>query len=341
MSKLALILVLVSLILMGCAGSLSIPTAQPVPTATPPGTAKKSGTIRYGDLTNIDVRDVPTLIALDDLKAQGYTVEISYLAESPLLVDGLSRGDLDIAALNNQTMWTGISKGVDARTIAESIGPTAVVVAKQELKTCADLDGKNLGVPTATTLTTKLVNLYMQQNCPNAKPQIVVVGANDARNAGLENGQLDAALVQSEALLKLERDMPGKFHTLISLPQEFPQVKIDGFQARSKWAQENPEIVKDFLRALLKANRQVNENPELAVQEAVKRVKLDAPTAKQIYESYKALDVWNANGGITKEEIQSTIDFLTKQNNLPTGLTVDRVSDLSYLNAVLDEMGRK
>jgi hypothetical protein len=36
------------------------------------------------------------LMAFDTLTAQGYTIEKQYLATSPLIADGLARGDADI-----------------------------------------------------------------------------------------------------------------------------------------------------------------------------------------------------------------------------------------------------
>ena len=190
-------LALVSLFALGCARQPLAPT-------------RISGTLRFFDQSNIDVRDVPILLALDDLKAQGYDVQVTLFAEPSLVVAGLERGDADIAAVNNQTMWAAIAKGVNARTIAESIGPTAIVVADQKMKTCLDLD-----VTCCRTLRhnpdRQTVDRISQQNCPNAKPEILLIQANDARNAGLLKGELDAALVQGEALLNLDgmrREIP-------------------------------------------------------------------------------------------------------------------------------------
>lgn len=316
--------------IVGCA-------APAVPTAP----SKKTGTIRFADLSNIDVRDIPILLALDDLKAQGYDVQVIYLTENPLLVDALARDQADIASLNNQTMWAAIGKGADVRTVSESLGSAAALLARTEIKTCADLDGKRVAVPSPTTLTARLLNKYIQDNCPTAKPEYLIVQANDARNAGLLKGELDASLVQSEAFYKLNQDAPGKFHLLFQIPKAFPQVRIEGFQARRAWAEQNPAVVQDFIKAVLLANRRVQQNPDLLVSEAETRLKLDPATAKQIADAYLQTNLWDANGALTQENVQTTLDFL-RQNELLTGdLSAAQVSDLRYLNAVLAEIGRK
>lgn len=309
--------------------------------ATPAAPAKKTGTIRFADLSNIDVRDIPILLALDDLRAQGYDVQVNYFAENPLIVDALARDQADIASVNYQTMWAAIAKGADVRTVSESLGSASALLALKEIKTCADLDGKRVAVPSLTTLTARLLNKYIQDNCPTAKPEFLIVQANDARNAGLLKGELDAALVQGEAFFKLDEDAPGKFHIMLQIPKAFPQVRIEGLQVRRAWAEQNPAVVKDFIKAILLANRRVQQNPDLLVSEAGTRLKLDPATAKQIADTYLQMNLWDANGALTQANVQSTLDFLRQNELLTRDLTVAQVSDLQYLSAVLDEIGRK
>jgi hypothetical protein len=58
-----------------------------------------------------------------------------------------------------------------------------------------------------------------------------------------------------------------------------------------------------------------------------------------VVEAYRSQ--WDPNGGITQDGFQSTIDFFTNSGAIDPGLTVDKALDLSYLNAVLDDIGRR
>ena len=103
-----------------------------------------------------------------------------------------------------------------------------------------------------------------------------------------------------------------------------------------------PNSSKLFLRAVLLANRRVNENPDVLASEAEMRVKLDTRTAKQNWRHLFTLNVWDPNGGLSTDKVQATLDlFIPSLNFLPSGLKVSEVADLSYLNAVLGEIGRK
>ncbi len=347
------VLALMALVVGACASQSAAPTATAIPatmstsapTAMPPlsptTTPRKSGTLRLFNLVNVDVRHIPLLLAVDQLKAQGYTVEITALANSTLIVDALARGEADIGLLNNQTMWTAITKGANARTIAQFTGSTTVFAAKQEIKGCRELDGAPVGVASTSGLSPALFDMYLKDKCAGAKPQTLVIPESAGRSAGLLSGKLSAAVMPGEELLKLDQSAPGKFQVLMSYSQMFSQIQIDGLHARSEWAMRNPELVKDFARALVTAQRRLKETPQLLYDESVKRLSLDLATAKAIGDGHLQRGVWDPNGGLTKENIQYTIDFLVSIKALPAGTKVDDVSDLSYLNAVLNEIGRK
>lgn len=350
MSQLSVLCLLgVCLLAAGCAATAPSPTLPPtlapasttavtVPTTAAPS---KSGKILYFDNANLDVRDVPTLMALDELHAQGYSIERQTLATSALLVQALERGDADIISANTQTMWTAIAKGVNARTVVARIGSTLVLESKQSIKTCSDLDGKAVGVAATTGTNPMLLNMYFQEHCPNIKTQSVVITDNTARLAALVAGQVDAALLQSEQLVQLESGTPGLFYTLAPLYQEFSNIQINALHVRRDWAIQNPNIVKDLIRAVLTANRLVVAKPQVLYQEAASRLKITATEAKQVGDAYLKAGLWDPNGGLTAENVQYTLDTFKNSNSVPASLKLDDVADLSYLNAVLNEIGRK
>ena len=56
---------------------------------------------------------------------------------------------------------------------------------------------------------------------------------------------------------------------------EFPDIQV-----RQAWAEQNPEMVRDLIRALLKIHRDFAANPEPLYGEAAKRLALDPGLAK-------------------------------------------------------------
>ena len=127
----------------------------------------QSRKLRFFDLPNLDVRDVPLLMALDDLTAQGYTVENTRMASGALIADALARGDADVGLVNSQTMWMAIARGAPVRTIAEFTGTHHSPRRRERISgSCRDLDGKRLGVPTTGGFNPSLFRLHLQQELP-------------------------------------------------------------------------------------------------------------------------------------------------------------------------------
>jgi ABC-type nitrate/sulfonate/bicarbonate transport system substrate-binding protein len=151
---------------------------------------------------------------------------------------------------------------------------------------------------------------------------------------------VDAALLPSEELLKLQRQGSVPLHAMYAYASEFPDVQAEGLHVRREWAAQHGPAIKDFLRAQLLAYRRVIDHPQVLFDESVKRLSIDADTATAIGGSHLAMHIWDGNGLLTADNVQSTIDFLIKANALPPGTQTRQVADFSYLNAVLDEIGR-
>jgi ABC-type nitrate/sulfonate/bicarbonate transport system substrate-binding protein len=302
--------------------------------------APAATTIRYTDPVNVDVRDIPILIALDDLESRGYRIERSQVAGPPIIADMLARGQTDIGVLNNQTMWSAVAKGAAVWTVMQFAAPTTVLAAQRSIKACSELDGKRMGVSGTAGLSQVLIQIYLRRRCSNAAPELIVIAESSGRRAALLAGRLDAAVMPGEELIKLQLQAPGRLHALMTHAAEYSNLHIDAFQIRRAWAEDHPGSVRDFLRAVLIAQRRITADPALLYAEAQKRLGIDEQTARAIGESHLRAGIWNLDGGLTAADIQETIDFLVKAEVLPAGLTVTLVSNLSYLDDVLDEIGR-
>lgn len=308
------------------------------------GCAKREagdGTIRFFDLPNVDVRRVPLLMAIEELHSQGVKVERIPMSSGTLIADGLTRGDADIGLMNSQSMWIAITKGAKVRTIAKFTNPSTVVAAGVGVRTCKDLHGKRMGVSSMGGLHKRLLELYIERHCPGAEPQKLVIGESSARAAALLAGEVDAASMPGEEMLKLDRSDKGRFRALVRYSRDFPGLVFDSIHVREEWGQANRGAVKAFLRALLRAQRRVMGDRELLIRESMKRLQLDRETAAAIGGMHKENGTWDGNGGPEEGEVGATLELLQGIGDLPKGLKPEDVADLSYLREVLDEIGRK
>ena len=299
------------------------------------------GRIRMLVIASTDIRDIPLGLAVEDLKAQGYAVEVTSMSGGALMADVLARGEAEIGSFNNETMWTAIGKGVRARTLLQRLSFPNLLVAKRELADCRALAGRPVAIGAQTGINPRLVALYLDRRCAGAAPQLLVIPDSVARTAALTAGRVDAALVPLEELVKLQLGAPGRYAALVDLTREFPLLQIAGVHARSDWLERNPRAARDFIRALLVAHRRVIANPETLYAKVIEQLKVDRDTAKTLADASLAANAWDPNGALTRENVQYTLNFLQDIDAVPRTLRFEDVADLSYLDTVLAEIGRQ
>ena len=324
-----------SFLVVGC----SVPQSATRTPLTTPSPIAKAGKIR-ASLGGLDVTDIPYLMALDKLKTQGYTVETTQFDQFELITAAMTKGDLDIAGASRQTTWAAIAKGAPIEEIVPKSHNYYYLVVKQDIATCADLNGKTIAVGATGGVVTSMVDQYLKDKCPGVTPQIIVIPSTTNRTAALLAGQIDASPLALENLLQLERDAPGRFHALVDFDKVYPQIDIVGYFVTRAWATAHPDAVKDFLRDLIEARRQIQDKQVLH-QEVVKYFGADDTAAQETAAAYVDRNMWDVNGGLTMDNVQWMIDFLAKAGDLKPGLKAADVADAAFLTDVLDGIGRK
>lgn len=328
-----LLLALFVTLFAGCA------TATPTIVPTPSPAAPKP-TIRFSYPASPGLVDVPFFMALDKLRADGYTVETTQFARFELNLAALAKGDLDIASGSLQPAWAAIAKGAPMRSIVIRQRNADLLVARSDLETCADLANKNVALSSATSTAAILLNEYIAKHCPGTTYTSVMIATSSNRVPAVLNGSVDAANLQLDDLLQIEHEAPGRFHALIRFADEYPNIQNFAFHARQDFSTQHPEAVRAFIRALLQAQREI-QNKQVLRAAASKYLTPDSPTMDDAVTAYIDGKMWDANGTLTTENVQATLDFFIGANSLPAELKPADVADLSFLNAVLDEIGRQ
>jgi ABC-type nitrate/sulfonate/bicarbonate transport system substrate-binding protein len=321
----------ISLLLILAAAACASETPAPRATGTK---------VRFVETGPKDVKSLPFHMAVDSLRGQGHSVEVLSVQSFDLVPDVLLRGDGEIGRISAQAAWTAIAKGAQLRAVVEANGSWEVVAAR-DIKSCHDLDGKGTAFGSTRGVNVAMFRRFIADHCPDAQPQLLVISNSSSRAAALLSGQVSAAQLELQDVFQLDRQAPGRFYTLLQTSKEFPHVAVFLYAVRQDWAQQHPDVVRAFIRAFLLAQRSVIDDPQRVRSEATARTAVDADDAEAIGDTYRTRRLWDANGGLSAARIQSSLEFLSAARAIPEGLKPDQVADLSYLNAVLDEIGRK
>jgi ABC-type nitrate/sulfonate/bicarbonate transport system substrate-binding protein len=326
--------------LVAACGVLS-PTVQEVEVTHMVETPAETVEIRAAYTAGLDLTDIPSLMAFELLADQGYAVLTTSFAQSELAVEALARGDSDFGFGSSRTYWAAVPKGANIVSIMERSVNDFSIVTVPEIRTCSDLDGRRFAQHSEGAVSKAMSDAYILKNCPGIEPEILIIPEGANRAAALLVGEIDATPLKLADSLQVERQAPGQYRTLANLAADLPHLKTGLVFVNRDFAAAHPQAVKDYIRAALTIHRQIKQVPDSLIAEATRRLAVDPEFLPRFVTAHAELDMWDVNGGLEAESVQYSLDFFTDAGKLDAGLTVDDVADLSYLNQVLDEIGRE
>jgi ABC-type nitrate/sulfonate/bicarbonate transport system substrate-binding protein len=213
-------------------------------------------------------------------------------------------------------------------------------VASNDITDCKQLDGKNVGIFSEAGVSTAFLKIYLQENCPDAQPNYLVIADSPLRRQALEQGQLAATPLEPGDVVDIVAKSSDKFHVLANFGVTMPDIGRDIIDTNEMMLKDHPTIVQAFLKAELQAVRSLYANPGSVAQLDDQFLKLGDETAG-ISKFFVDNKVWCANGGLADQNISHSLDVFGKQYKLvPTTVTFDQLVDTGPMNAVLGELGK-
>ena len=253
---------------------------------------------------------------------EGLTIESKTFVAGPPLMMAMANGELNV---NIGTGYPGMlqaaAQGVDAKILLSMMKGSAPVVAGAHIKTFKDLDGKVVGTPGLGTLQNTLLNIDAKEY--GIKFNKLVHGKITDLPVFLEKGEIDAFSSWEWVAAETVHRVKGAHYVLKS--SVVKNCECIAMGAYGKFYQENPDVVKKFMRAYLRGVKLYIENrkdmsallakmfnrPEEIVKmamenDAVEDPDINIPSVKLMVE-----DALNA-GRIKKEAVPDVDAFLKK-----------------------------
>jgi NitT/TauT family transport system substrate-binding protein len=322
------------------AASASAPASSASQAATLPEPETKKFTVAF---TSPGVSSVPLLQAIDDLNAQGFEIDAPVIGESELAVQGVFQGKFQYSSGTTNGVFLANQQGGDIKIISSRVANEWTVYATKDIADCKALEGKKLAIHSEGAVSTAMVKNWVETECPGTKPNYLIVEGSQNRLAALLAGQIDASPLELADAIVLEQKGGDKYHVLTSLAETLPNLKPTTVYGNNDFMKKNPGTTAALINAQLAVHRKIAADPAYFKQIILKHLPdTDQVTLDTVVQRYLDLKLFDVNGGISEDDINYTIDFFTKASggDIKPGLTVDDVADLSYLNTVLDVIGR-
>ena len=253
-------------------------------------------------------------------KELGVEVEIKKFDSGKDINAAFASGSIDIGQEGSSPAALAIANGLDVEVfwIGDIIGSAETLAAKNGsgIETLADLKGKKVATPFASTAHYSLLNaLKLEGIDPN---EVTILDMEtDKINAAWKTGDIDAAYVWYPVLGELLKD--GKPITDSAKLAEKGIVTADTNVVRREYAEANPEVVTRFVDLQLKANEIINTDSAKASEEIASVLEISKEDAAEQITQFTYLDADKQIEKLDKEfaaTLKSTADFLVEQKSI-------------------------
>lgn len=318
--------------------------------------------VRAADRISVGYTRTATDVGLYVADKRGYFrdegLDVSFVTfdSAARMIAPLASGDLQvIAGAASAGLYNAAGRGIDIRIVADKVstppGRTSqTLLVRKDLitsgryKSLADLRGLKIadaapGTASSVTLRKMLelagLTIADVQLVSLAFPQQVIA---------LTNGAIDAALPAEPATTQAISSGVGV--KVLTDDVAYPNHEIAVIFFAGAFAQQKPDSAKRFLKAFLRGVR--DHNDALAPDgrfvgekgEAIIRILNEYTSIKdpQFYRDFP-LAACNPDGTLNVASLKNDLDILRKEGLVEGDVTVDKVVDLSFLDAALKDLG--
>jgi ABC-type nitrate/sulfonate/bicarbonate transport system substrate-binding protein len=267
-------------------------------------------------------------------KDEGLDVEVLQM-NANVSVAALAAGNVDYNLIL-QSVVTANLRGLPLKIAGILIErPNHVVVVHPSIQKFADLKNKKIAISSFGSLVDILARLTAAhfQLDPRKDVDYIAAGSSSARVAQLQTGVVQAAFVTPPGNLRAEA---SGFKTLLRVRDLFA-FPVNGIGLTEQKLKNSREEVKKIVRALLRANRYIVNNPKGAIKTLSDWGRTKPEVAEDAYNDNAKN--YSRNLLVSKATLENVIESTRLNVESKNKVTVDDIFDFSLVREILKEMG--
>ena len=255
-----------------------------------------------------DIGDLPSLVAMQMMRNQGYNINPLTLNGSSVTADAVSTGSAQIASLNGISVFQAVDKGNSFVAFAEKYTNEEALVAKSSIKSVANLNGATVSVQSPNATSASLV-LYTEKS-NNIHLNMVYQPNSATRAAALVSGQIDASPLELDDVDKIIGETHNSYHVLIYYNKSLPWVLGNIFFTSKSIMSAHKSIVQAFTTDLAAADKAAYADPNGYISKYGNLLSGYTPDVlKASMDESASGDIWGINGQIKPGDVQKTLQF--------------------------------
>jgi ABC-type nitrate/sulfonate/bicarbonate transport system substrate-binding protein len=244
----------------------------------------------------MSARVVPLWIAEEQgiFSKYGIDSEQVFIRGAPTLVAGLASGDISIGSTGGSAMLAAVAAGHDLKMVAAfSSRNTYDLVGRSSIKKPEDLRGKRFGVTSIGGTVWMGIMLWLEHfglDEQRDKIQLQVIGDQSIQMQALENGTIDAAVLDGV----FSRRLKQKGFNIVGEYSELKHLFISqAIVVQGKFLQQRADILENLLKAQVEAIAfsLAPKNKSTVINTFMRRLRTDAAAAEEGYaDLHRAMD---------------------------------------------------
>lgn len=294
-----------------------------------------SKTLGYGPLW--------AAVKMGFLDQQGLDGQLVLLRGTPMNVQALAGGSLQVGSGGAEAFYEGTERGLDLAMIGGVInGLTADIVAGKKYKSIEELRGAIFGSSSLTSGTVTAMKQALRVKgleYPRDYKILVVAGGSSANLAALQSGRIAATTVAIPLNYIAEE---AGFNVVGRLIDAVPEYELSALAVQRSWAEKNRGLVVRFMKALVLTHRWLYENKEAAIDFLAHEMQLKPSYARRGWEYYTQHHIWDPDADLSLKGTEYAIRIYREQIGAKGPLpNLSKYVDQSYLSEALKDLPKR
>ena len=267
-------------------------------------------------------------------KQQGLNVQIKQFVGNVQLTQALVSGAIDAGDTAPDPVYDAVLKGADLKIIGSTLPKvTYAIIAKSDIKTVADLQGKTVGASAPGAYPDAVVRAVMAASHANANTiHVVPTGSDSQRFQALVAGRVDAAAISDSFVPQAAKN--PKLHLLVEAQSVIPNYPRFYLAANGNSVKNKPVAAQRFLTAEMRGLCYATMHPDAARQVAASYLKVSpgSPSLKYVQQVITSAHAVSPTSAILMGPLQYLQQFRLNQGFQHGKVNFSTLTDMS-LNA--------
>ncbi|MGW0816296.1 ABC transporter substrate-binding protein [Streptomyces viridiviolaceus] len=233
------------------------------------GSSGGTTTVKVGLIPIVDVAPLYLGQKKGFFSERGLKLSLSSAQGGAAIVPGVTSGQFQFGFSNMTSLMIAQSNDVPVKAVANGIASTGeqgkdfgaiTVKGDSPIKSAKELEGKKVAINTLKNINETAVRASVRKAGGDPDEVDFVELAFDQMPAALDGGRIDAAMVVEPALATIKSQ--GGREIASSMVDVAPKLTVAMYFTSTKYAQENPEVVKRFQEATAESLAYADAHPD-------------------------------------------------------------------------------